>query len=645
MREFLASLARGIKPKDLPRAHLPLVEILQKARALKTQKERIVLDSAFRAGALDVSRQGSGFIASPLEGSRDWIIQKGDLGGAMKGDFILARRIYSHKSHRASAKVVAILEKKSASVIVYLASHKGRIEALDIKNHTPVSLRASYKSLKALPPQTILRLDSREGRVEEVLGVLSDPRVDEKISLALFDKTEAFPSACEAQAASFGDKVDASMYPERVDFRHLPFCTIDPLDAKDHDDAIYFDPEESTLYVAIADVSEYVTPHSPLDREARKRGFTIYLPHKSIPMLPRNLSENIGSLKPQEDRLAYVWKIRLHRRTFAPLRAELVEAIVRSRQKLSYEEVDEFLEQKGGETMIFNELQAPLRALYQRTQKLRAKRLEKGYEFFNEEQRLLLDENQNLLSITTERETPAHSLIEECMLLANIFSARRLERGIFRVHEEPQEERIESLLWELRSMGLEVKRGDSLHATLTAAQREAEKKGKRDEVDRLIIRAQAQARYSVQKAPHFGLGFEAYSHFTSPIRRYADLMLHRLLKATIKGEREAEFWLEGMGALCDSLSALERESARVEMDYKDRKYARAALERLGEVIEGVVIDEENPPLARAQGFLKGARITLGRETVERTQRVRIRLIDADVAGAKIYGKVVGIVNV
>lgn len=256
-----------------------------------------------------------------------------------------------------------------------------------------------------------------------------------------------------------------------------------------------------------------------------------------------------------------------------------------------------------------------------------------------------MDENLNLISIVSEKETPSHSLIEECMLLANIYSAKHLEKGIFRVHEEPKIEKIEELLWDLRSLGLEAKPKETLHATIATIQKEAEAKGIRTEVDRMIIRSQAQARYSHQKIGHFGLGFEEYSHFTSPIRRYSDLVLHRLLKAELKGEkRKMEFYLDALAPLCDSLSALERESARVEMDYKDRKYARLALERLGEVVEAVVVDEESPPLARAEGFLKGARIVLGKGLVERLSRVRVRLMDVDVASAKIYGKVVGIIK-
>ena len=154
--------------------------------------------------------------------------------------------------------------------------------------------------------------------------------VDEKISLALFDKKEFFTKEAETEAKSHGDFVDKSYYPNRVDLTNLPFCTIDPVDAKDFDDAIYFDVAKHTLYVAIADVTEYVFPMGPIDKEAVERGFSIYFPHKSIPMLPRSLSENICSLKPNVDRLAYTFKITLDPLTCKPLKEELFESVIHS---------------------------------------------------------------------------------------------------------------------------------------------------------------------------------------------------------------------------------------------------------------------------------------------------------------------------
>lgn len=673
MREFLSAISRGVRSKDIPRQLLSVLEILKSHHALQESNTIVTLHSAFVVGIIDIARDGSGFLMRlGGDGGRDILIQKGNLNRATKGDVVLARRVYSHKGNRACAKVIEILERSASFHVALLTEHHGRIEAVDIKSGSTISLKASQKSLRVLPKNTIVCIDSCDGRIDEVLGVLSDPRVDEKISLSLFGKHELHPRACEEQAESFGRDVDSSMYPERLDLRHLPFCTIDPLDAKDHDDAIFFDEHSSTLYVAIADVSEYVTLHSPLDKEARLRGFTIYLPHKSIPMLPRNLSENICSLLPGRDRLAFVWKIRLHRRTAIPLKSELCEALIRSRQKLSYDEVDEFLHDSSCESDIFPELRAPILALFKQAKKLKKSRLKRGYEFENEENRLLLDDGLNLISITTERETPAHSLIEECMLLANIESAKRLTHGIYRVHDSPKAERIDELFWELRLLGIEAtsfetaknrhraskkKKGNTtqriktesadeeLHAVICAAQKEARRKNIGSEVDRLIIRSLAQARYSSEKSGHFGLGFSEYSHFTSPIRRYADLMLHRLLKAELHNDKRiASFYIETLPALAQTLSLLERESTRVEIDYKDRKYARLAWLHLGDIVECVITDEQNPPLARAEGFLKGARIVLARDQVERLARVRVRLIDADIATAKIYGKVVEVIK-
>jgi len=390
-------------------------------------------------------------------------------------------------------------------------------------------------------------------------------------------------------------------------------------------------------------VSEYVAIDTPLDGEAKQRGYTIYLPHKSIPMLPRELSENICSLKEHEDRLAFVWKIRLHKRTGEPLRSELVEAIIRSRQKLTYEQVDTLFEgDSQAYSEIHKELLSPLFALHAITQKIRKKRLLGGYEFFNEENKLLLDEKTNLLCVLSSKETPSHGLIEECMLLANKESAKMLNgNGIFRIHEPPKEEKIDELLGDLRALGLRVRPQKELHALIESIQQEAEAHHIRNEVDRMIIRSQAQARYGYENIGHFGLGFEEYSHFTSPIRRYADLMLHRLLKAILKKQKNLAYLIGLCPLLCDSLSGLERESAKVEMDYKDRKYARWALANLGETIHCVITDTQSPPIVRAKTQIIGARIFLKRLDHDLFEEVRVQIVDVNLATARIYGKVVG----
>ena len=236
------------------------------------------------------------------------------------------------------------------------------------------------------------------------------------------------------------------MYPQRVDLRDKAFCTIDPVDAKDFDDAIFYDRAQNTLFVAIADVSEYVFAFSATDKEARNRGFSIYFPHKAVPMLPRNLSENICSLKPNEDRLAFCFKISFDEN--GEVRSEeLFEAIINSKRRFNYDEVDSLLEKKPNLEHL-----SWLYELFTLMQKQRKKRLKNAFEFRTSELKMSLDERQHLISSRYESDTPSHQLVEDCMLFANKAAARLIFGVVFYLwHSGMQEERT-TLTEELKSL-------------------------------------------------------------------------------------------------------------------------------------------------------------------------------------------------
>jgi ribonuclease R len=616
---------------------------LLKLKAIKESDCIYRLDSKYRFGSLDVSRSGTGYLSdfSSFD-AKDMIVDASDLAEAGRGDIVLAKRIFK-KGGRPHAKVVEILKKEFETIVAFTKIVDNQVFGFNIKTELPVTLAASQKHLKTLPEGTVFKIDNYSGIIVEVLGVLDDPKVDEKISLAIYNKKEFFSPTAELEASSFGDSVDKSMYKNRVDLTNLPFCTIDPPTAKDFDDAIYFDKKESALYVAIADVSEYVNESGAIDKEAKQRGFSIYFPHKSIPMLPRALSENICSLKPEVDRLAFVYKMTICQKEVKVIKEEMIEAVIHSKRRYTYDKIDLFLaDDFSGKDSVDDTILEYLLPLNRLLGQFRVKRLQNGCEFRSSDFTMTLDNNQNLIDIKEEHETPSHGLIEDAMLLANKAAAHALQRGIFRVHDEPSVERIEEMMDDLAIIGIYAESKENIYEMIKELQKSADEKDVRAEVDKLIIRAQKQAVYSHENLRHFGLGFEHYTHFTSPIRRYSDLIVHRLLKAIKNGDKKLQnYILKSIEIVASRVSELERESSKVAWDYQDRKYARWAKKHIGDELSAVIVENDKVAIAKFnEGVMIGARVFLIDSDVELFGQVKVKILESHITSAKIIGTIV-----
>ena len=635
MRYFLETLSRGASnPNAKCKEALRILEFL---KAISFHKGKAYLNNGFITGRLDINARGVGFIEvfsdKPM---RDIVVESKNLGGAHLGDIVVAH-LLSNKKSRQSAKILAVLEPANETSLVYLKRFGQAVLGVNIQNGLSLALKASQKSLKALPLGTLLKINNANNEITEVLGLITDPNIDEKISLAIYNKKDEFTPACEDEARAWGDTVDPSMYKERVDLQHLPFCTIDPDDAKDFDDAIYYDTSKNELYVAIADVSEYVSAFSATDKEAKNRCFSIYFPHKSVPMLPRTLSENICSLRPDEPRLAFTFKISLND-DLSVKKEELFSAIIKSKKRFTYNEVDKILENKSGCEQGILDWLLPLHKI---TQRLKQIRLKKGFDFRSKELKMSLNDDGLIASTHFESETPSHALIEDCMLLANKAAAKMISKGVFRNHAPADIKKISFLLDDLAALGIEAQYESDLTAMIAKIQSKANELGIREDADKLIIKAQKRAEYSHTSSGHFGLGFETYTHFTSPIRRYSDLTLHRLLKAQLaKDDKLYNYLLEGIEATCEELNIKEREADKVAFDFMDRKFARWAEQNIGKDFICYISEISEPLIARLDDELKGARIILPNFTCPLLTRVRVRIISSDIASAKIIGKVV-----
>ena len=637
MTPFAIQLTKGFKPNELEPNDFKTYKELKNLGALEEIDGLVKLKSLYRAGELYISENGKGYLESLFKEQKDLLIEPKDLKDAKNGDFVVVKRVIARRG-RASAKVIAIIKRAILTSIYISKKVDNQIKFFNIKTMLEGEF---YKEddPKIYKEGTLFKVDALTNRAIEVLGHIDDPKVDEKISLALFNRYDKFPKEVLETAKNIPSAVSNSDIKDRIDLRELPFCTIDPVTAKDFDDAIYWDKKENTLYVAIADVSYYVSYFNPIDKEAIKRGFTTYLPHIAHPMLPRVLSENICSLKPHVDRLAFIAKIKLNE-NLEPISEEFFEGVIHSKRRFNYDEIDKFLkgdlEAKNSEE---KEIFKYLKPLYEVTKKLKAKRLKKGYDFRSEEIKIILDNNQKLKDTIIETSTPSHSLIEECMLLANQAAAKRFNGdgdAIFRVHEEPNEQKIAQLIAELASINIFVEQSNDIKETISKIQKEAKKLNLEAEVDELIIKSLKQASYSAFNIGHFGLGFEFYSHFTSPIRRYSDLILHRLIKAQLKNDKEQiEFLLRNIEPLSARMSELERETTKCEWDFRDRKFARWAKDNIGSIFKAKIIevdiqDSNKGAIAKLLNGAKGALVNLKSYNSNLFDTIEVKITEATI---------------
>jgi len=646
LKSLLIKLTLGLSEQDIQKDELQYITTWLTKKYL-TKKETIYkINSKYRAGTLGLVQNGTAYLNVVGELTPDLFIGEGNLANAKEGDLVIAQRLLG-KRGTPSAKVVEIVGRAISYSIGYIIQKDSGKSLVDLKTDFAMGIELSQDELDSYSLGDVFKINNQNGTIMEKLGNIKDPSVDEKIVLGQFNKHDDFTPEVLKIASSFKE-VDISRYPNRKDLRNLAFCTIDPASAKDFDDAICWDDKNSTLYVGIADVSEYVKPFGPLDNEAIYRSFSIYLPHRSIPMLPRQLSETLCSLQPHIDRLAYVFEIKLDINTLEVMHSKVYEAIIHSDRRFSYEEIDKLYDNKlKAKNEEEKEIFAYLLKLKVVTDALKKERLKVGYDFRSSEIEIILDKDTNLISTHLAEETPSHSLIEDCMLLANKEAAKSFDRGLFRIHEPPSQIKLQKLYQELAGIGMFIEVKESIKETITNIQKQAKEMGLESEVDTLIIRSQMQARYSPTNSGHFGLGFDAYTHFTSPIRRYADLIVHRLLKAIAKNDtKEGSYILRNIESLAISISEKEREASTIEVEYKARKYARWAEKNIDKEFKARISATEPEIRAELYDEIMGAKlyITSSSDAIL-FNNVIVKIRRVDIAKAKIFASIVENIDV
>tara|TARA_R110002110_G_scaffold415860_1_gene658720 strand:- start:37592 stop:39964 length:2373 start_codon:yes stop_codon:yes gene_type:complete len=393
-----------------------------------------------------------------------------------------------------------------------------------------------------------------KGRVIEILGDHLDPGMEIDIAIRAHGIPWEWPEDVIDQAGHLEAEPSDADKEHRIELRNLPFVTIDGEDARDFDDAVYCEKRGRNwrLWVAIADVSHYVRPGAPLDEEAAHRGTSVYFPERVVPMLPEALSNGLCSLKPEVDRLAMVCDMEISN-AGKVTRYHFYEAVIHSHARLTYTQVGEVLE--NGSHPEVDQARVPelqrLHGLYHVLRKARDKR--GAIDFDTVETRIIFNEQRKIESIVPVIRNDAHKLIEECMLAANVAAASLFEANklpiLYRVHEGPSEEKLENLRGFLGELGLDLGGGDK--PTPVHYQKLLQQVEDRDDahvIQTMLLRSLSQAVYRPDNAGHFGLHYSAYAHFTSPIRRYPDLLVHRGIRHLIRSERKAEGVVRAEGA-------------------------------------------------------------------------------------------------
>ncbi|HLS05959.1 MAG TPA: ribonuclease R [Wenzhouxiangella sp.] len=557
-------------------------------------------------GRISAHPDGYGFVV--VEGDdEDLYLSPRQMRQVFNGDRVLAAVTAVDRRGRREGAVVEVIERAHQQVVGRLLVDAGvAVVVPDDPRLTQDIILPAGDEKQASPGQIVVaRIDkpptlkrSAVGRIVAVLGDADEPGMATEIAIHSHQLPVDFSEEALHEAEAFGRRIDEKAAHGRVDLRDVPLLTIDGADARDFDDAVFAEPlgDGFRVLVAIADVAEYVKPGSALDKEAAERGNSVYFPDRVIPMLPVALSNGLCSLNPDVDRLCMVCEMRINSRGRVTS-SRFYEGVMRSRARLTYSQVRRIMDIGDPELVErYGHVLSSLQALYDAYRlRLRLRERRGALDFDSQQAEFRFDEKGQVVDIGLQRRGDEHRLIEELMIAANVEAARFVGRQklpmLFRVHEPPPADKLEALEEFLRGSGLKVRwREHPEPGQFAAIQRDAV--GRPDEalVNAQLLRSLSLAVYQPDNKGHFGLALENYAHFTSPIRRYPDLLLHRAIKHACRGQSPGRFDYGGadMDELGRHCSWTERRAEEAGRDVEEHLKCQFMQRHIGEEFDGLV---------------------------------------------------------
>ena len=602
----------GLRGKEIEAFYKVLKDMEKEGTIIKTRNELYGLVDKMNlvVGKIDANEKGFGFLIPDDKTKEDVYIPVEDMNGAFHGDKVVVRlKTKGLSGLRDEGEIIRIIERANETIVGTFESSKNFGFAVPDNSKIPYDIfipKADINGAKTNQKVVVKIIQwpekrrNPEGEIIEILGYAGEKGTDILSILKQFKLEEEFPRKVINQAENLEENVSLEEIEKREDLRNLNSFTIDGADAKDLDDAVsieILDNGNYNLGVHIADVSHYVKEKSPLDKEAYKRGNSVYLIDRVIPMLPKELSNGICSLNPNEDRLTLSVFMEIDKNGEV-IDHRIVEGVINSKARLVYDDVSDFLEKediKAEEKL--KEQAKELKIMGELSSLLYKKRQKRGsIDFEFPETRIILDEEGIPVDIKKEDRRIANKMIEEFMLVTNETIAEEMYWGdlpfIYRIHEKPDMERIEEFNKFIHNFGYNIKGSQEIHPKeLQSLSHEV--KGKKEEIliNTLLLRSLKKARYSEENEIHFGLASKYYCHFTAPIRRYPDLQIHRIIKTYINGKLnslEREKLNIELPNVAEHTSITERTAEEAEREVEDLKKAEYMSKRIGEEYEGMV---------------------------------------------------------